>query len=167
MESIYQIFKEVFADKPIEPFEISKDLILFVFSSVYLVSLVAFIGGITIGRWIYKKKENDNYFNLMLRFVSLILIVIPTISFLFIKDSYLDRVVERQFLPKLTTEQVELLEYRHNYYVGSGEFKNKANKKQRLGLKEKPLKLSFCELTIILMQEQNKKVDKSCLWFTL
>lgn len=166
MESIYQIFKEVFADQPINPFEISKDLVLFIFHSVYLVSFVALVGGAILGRWLRSKKD-DNYFIFVLRVVSLVLIIIPAISFLFIKDSYLDRVVERQFLPKLTTEQVELLERRHNYYIGSGEFKNKATKKQRLGLEEKPLKLSFCELSIILMQETNGKVDKSCLWVTL
>lgn len=53
MESIYQILKEVFADKPIEPFEISKDLILFVLSSTYLFSLVALIVGITTLRYLF------------------------------------------------------------------------------------------------------------------
>lgn len=81
-----------------------------------------------------------------------------------IKVSYLEQVVEKQFLPKLTTEQVELLERRYNYYVSIGELRDKATKKQRLGLEEKTLKLNFCELSIILMLDRNKNVNKSCLW---
>lgn len=165
MESIYQIFKEVFADKPIESFEISKDLILFVFSSTYFFSLVALMVGITTLRYLfYKENKESNSVKLISTLVSLVLIIIPIIDFLLIKVSYLEQVVEKQFLPKLTTEQVELLERRYNYYVSIGELRDKATKKQRLGLEEKTLKLNFCELSIILMLDRNKNVNKSCLW---
>lgn len=144
MESIYQILKEVFADKPIEPFEISKDLILFVLSSTYLFSLVALIVGITTLRYLfYKENKESNSVKLISTLVSLVLIIIPIIDFLLIKVSYLEQVVEKQFLPKLTTEQVELLERRYNYYVSIGELRDKATKKQRLGLEEKNIKVKF------------------------
>lgn len=153
MDSIYQIYKDVFIDKPIESFEISKDLVLYAFSSIYLLPILAVIGAVYA---LYK------YFHSKTMYFTIFSVVWFAISLFFIKESYLDEIVERKFLPKLTTEQVKILEGKYLEAVKKGFFENLPTKKQKLGLEEPSFELSYCDLELLIMQHKGQSIAASC-----